>query len=193
MNTKNDCFSIVIETHDYLNNLSISKEVLQNYLDSQDNIIFYAFILHDSDENTPHYHIVIKLHNALSKTTIINDFAKFLNCNKTIIQVQTTYDLVLSVQYLCHKNDNNKFAYDFNLIQTNDIVTLDTLFKGANCFKLNIDYLRYVCISANRLTDVFSTLGIETSKRYYQIIKIVWEEVAVSRCQRQECEECSNA
>ena len=81
MNSKSELFTLVIDRLDKLNNIEVTPSMLKGYLDEEDYIEYYAFILHDRDVNdegeikTPHYHVVLKCNTRYAKSVITVSFA----------------------------------------------------------------------------------------------------------------------
>lgn len=88
----------------------------------------YYAILHDKDVfdktgelKKPHYHLLVKLDNAISIDKIIKSL---LNERGTQEAIENDFSIVKSfkgmVRYLIHKDDSDKHQYDMNDIITND-------------------------------------------------------------------------
>lgn len=183
MVSKSSSFHLVIEEYDKLNNKHISDIQLNNYLKSNESIIFYAFVLHDNDVNESgeverkHYHCVIKLNNPYSKTTIIKDIAKTLLINDYCIGSRKIRDFVLMVQYLIHKNDKDKYQYDLLDIWTSDTnEVMKILYDGVSSYDLDIDYLCELVRCSSTLSQVYKTLGLSKSRTYRSIINDLWKD-----------------
>ena len=113
MNSKSELFTLVIDRLDKLNNIEVTPSMLKGYLDEEDYIEYYAFILHDRDVNdegeikTPHYHVVLKCNTRYAKDTVITDFAKSLKLNRVCVKCKAYHDIYGAVQYLIHQNDTD--------------------------------------------------------------------------------------
>ena len=88
----------------------------------------YYAILHDKDINEktgelkkPHYHLLVKLENAITIEKIINSL---LNERGTQKAIENEFSVVKSfkgmVRYLIHKDDADKHPYEMDQIITND-------------------------------------------------------------------------
>ena len=99
------------------------KQVL-SILEEQNNAV-YAFILHDKDiyedgtPKLPHYHIYLKYKNARDFETIQNHFQG--------AHIEQANDEKSCIQYLTHKNDENKYQYNPEEVKTNEPNLLEYL------------------------------------------------------------------
>lgn len=141
----------------------------------------YYVICHDKDVDvngelkTKHYHIVI---NSLARHRIswyLDKVAIAFNCNSTDgIEIQVCDSIIGSVQYLIHKNNDNKYKYDSDLIVTNvkrdsllDMLEVDLRVED----NLTIPYLieKYECAEGN-LLKFMSYIGVEKYQKYHNVI-----------------------
>lgn len=183
MVSKTSQHHLVIEAYDKLNNKNISERDISNYLSSQDNILFYSFIKHDKDINDlgelerVHYHLVIKYNNTYSKNTVINDIAKSLMVNRNIISNRIGLDFILSVQYLIHQNNKEKYQYDILDIWTNDVNEMfSILYDSVSSYDLDIDYLLELVRDNQSISAIYKILGLKKVKQYRAIINDLWKE-----------------
>ena len=128
---RSNTYHLVVEEFDKNNNLHINERLIGNYLKNEMRVNFYAFIKHDKDvdelgnNERVHFHIIIGLNTSYSKNTIICGFANGLSCNKDIISCRRIKSFCKSVQYLLHRNDKDKYQYDYLDIWTNDVNELN--------------------------------------------------------------------
>ena len=184
MVVKTDKYFIVIDSIDKLNSKVISDNDIKSYCDNNDCIVYYAFIKHIDDINelgaleVPHYHLFIKLRDKYSKTTIINDIAKVLMCNKSLISTRKfVQSMSACIRYLVHADNPEKKEYDIKDITTNDWnETLSLMSKGVSSYDLDIDYLIDLVRSSRSLTQVYKTLGMRNTRTYRAIISDLWKE-----------------
>lgn len=88
-------------------------EDFENIVAQETNCQFY-YILHDKDnDELPHYHLVINYKNA--------HFFNSLRLKYYGAHLETCNYLNLSIQYLIHKNNPEKYQYDVSSICTNDV------------------------------------------------------------------------
>ena len=71
---------------------------------------YYAYAFHDDD--TKHYHLVVCYENPRTFDAIKKAFPRS--------HIEPLIDLSKSIQYLTHKNDEDKIKYDFDIIVSND-------------------------------------------------------------------------
>lgn len=181
MNSKSELFTIVLDEFDKLNGKVLSKDLIKKYLDNEDYLEYYAFILHDRDVDEDgiikyrHYHLVLKCNSRYAKDTIITDVAKNLGCNRSCIKCKAYNDVYSAVQYLIHANDKDKFQYNKGEIISNDDGATMVYLLGE--FKIEIDDLIYIVAGAKSLTEVYSTIGIKNSKQYHWVIKDIYNDL----------------
>lgn len=181
-------YKLVIQYKDEANNRFILKEQLTEILDSLP-ISYYAFILHDSDyaidggQKTPHYHIVIRFTDSVQKRQIIGWFSGFLLCNKNLISVLPSSDLIHDVRYLCHLDSDSKYRYPLVDVITSDkkvtncILTNDLDNSCLVTYKaFNISYIVNLVRTSKTLGDVFIAIGLSNSKKYAYLINCLWRQ-----------------
>jgi len=183
MVSKSSQYHLVIEEYDKLNDKIITESILNDYLKDNESILFYAFIKHDNDIDIDgvvernHYHLIIKFRNPYSKTTVINDIASKLLINKNIISCRKCLNFVLSVQYLVHQNDKDKYQYDLIDCWTNDSNEfMNCIINNVSSYDLDIDYLITLVNTSDRLETVYRELGLKNSRTYRSIITDLWKE-----------------
>lgn len=90
----------------------------------------YYIILHDKDVNNDgefkraHYHCVLSSVKRYRVKQIINLFVDCLSTNEENIQVMECDNFIACVQYLIHKNDLDKYQYNYKDIISNDSINL---------------------------------------------------------------------
>lgn len=102
--------------------LTVYDNVVPNLLHFQnvdEDSFMFCYILHDRDvkvDNTPikpHYHVLLKFKNRRRITTVAEQFGVPVN------MIEWKSDFKLSVQYLVHLHNFNKFSYDINELISN--------------------------------------------------------------------------
>lgn len=193
MNCRSDTFDLIIQYEDILNNLVISCDLLDKYLCGNENIKFYCYILHNCDidefgiKKTRHYHVVIRIENQLSKNTIINDIAKYFQCNKNIISCRCCFgnDICKAVRYLTHEFEDlskHKHVYmRYEVVRSDDEIYNNIMTYNSCCFIVSVDYLVTLCMSSKNILEVYSKLGLKDSKNYRFIIADIWKYCAESK------------
>lgn len=73
----------------------------------------YAYILHDKDNTSPHYHFYIEFPNPRSFSSVADELKipESMLCK--------VYDKSAILQYLTHENDKDKYHYPFSDVVTN--------------------------------------------------------------------------
>lgn len=136
---------------------------------------FYASIIHDKDIlsngnlKVKHLHIYGEKSSQIALETLLNELCDKLNLNKEQISIDKTSNDFLYIQYLTHKNDTNKYQYDFNDIKTNNEAELlaryTKAYKQALTEEEITDHLR----NDKTLTDLIKNIGLDNTKRYLTI------------------------
>jgi len=104
---RNRNWHIVINADTLPKNAEISKKLAET------NIKNYAYITHNKDENKkPHIHLILEYENARTFDSLQKKFETW--------HIEPCKSLVLSLQYLTHKNDKNKEQYEPSEIVTNN-------------------------------------------------------------------------
>jgi len=183
MVAKSNQFHLVIEEYDKLNDKHITESDIKDYLESNESIVFYCFILHDSDTKDDgtlvrkHYHIVVQLNNSYSKSTLVNDIVAKLFVNRAIVSSRKIKDFVLSVQYLIHKNDKDKYQYAIFDIWTNDTnEEFKILYESVSSYEIDIDYLITLVNKSSDLSSIYKELGLKKARTYRGIIMDLWKD-----------------
>lgn len=125
LETKTKFINVVISLKDY------TEEEIENVEEQLSNwcAIFcdlFAFILHDKDLDsegvlkTPHFHLVATLKtNRKRLSTTLNDISEIIGVNSLAISIDKLVSISGGIQYLTHKNNNDKHQYNIGDICTN--------------------------------------------------------------------------
>lgn len=101
----------------------IQQDQLKNMLDTNANVTFYAFILHDKDVRDdgslkkPHYHLYME-YQATSHKGLAQDVKNAFPMFQRVVKVNNK---VSALRYLTHKDHPNKFQYETSAVVTNDM------------------------------------------------------------------------
>ena len=182
--------------NDFLNKRSSNFVIVLNSPKDRDFIEFYEFfvntlkaynsnfdfysILHDSDikENgelkTPHYHIVISFKNGFRTrcATILNLFD---NDIRLCISIQLCVNLVSSIRYLIHLDNEKKFQYSRDLISTNNKRMLSNYLEG-NTELENLCSIELISICKDleyRRMKILEYIGLNNFNKYYKVIDLI--------------------
>lgn len=140
---------------------------LKNWLEN--NTKQYAFILHDKDiledgtPKTPHLHAVCNMNSSKQRiATILNDLTKSLDISPLLVTIDKYSSFNSSIQYLIHKNNEEKYQYDLKDIVTNiPRQELDLFMKyNTQSEELTAERLIDVVRKANKRTDIMREVGL---------------------------------
>lgn len=165
---------LVVIGKDYIKNDFVKSLDLLN----RSGYTYYA-ILHDKDTvrdtgvlKYAHYHLVLTTTKRPRASTIINLMCTLFDCPSNNVSVCECLDLVLSIQYLIHKNelvDEGKYLYDSKDIITNDrFNNIDDIMKikQSKIIPSTDSFIRIIANAKDRL-DIIQQLGI-THYAYYR-------------------------
>lgn len=181
-------FNLVV---DVPNNMTL-EEVLTNVKTfSINNTEEYYYIVHDKDINdmgvkkTLHIHwlfITSERTRLKTKLSEVNDYL-FGGKDKTrsLITIEIWKDYEGAIQYLVHKNDEDKYQYKVSDIVTNEKETLIQILEYTGNVNLSIDRIKYLCWTYNSLIDVLSNIGLVASRNYLNVIKTIWQECEIDK------------
>lgn len=150
------------------------KQVKQQVIDNlkewlNKNTKQYAFILHDKDiledgtPKTPHLHVVCNMNNSKQRiATILNDLTKTLDISAFLVTIDKYSSFNSSIQYLIHKNNEEKYQYDVKDIITNiPTQELDLFMKyETQSEELTAERLIDVVKKAHKRTDIMREVGL---------------------------------
>lgn len=154
---------------------------LKTWLDN--NTKQYAFILHDKDvledgsKKTPHIHVVCNMNTTKQRiATILNDLTKSLDISPLLVTIDKYSSFNASIQYLIHKNNEEKYQYDIKDIITNiPQQELDLFMKyETQSEELTAERLIDVVAKAKKRTDILREIGLFN----YRINRAVIMDVA---------------
>ena len=182
--------------NDLLNKRSSNFCIVLNIPNDRDAIEFYDFfidtlkaynsnfdfysILHDSDikDNgelkTLHYHIVISFKNGFRTrcATILNLFD---DDTRLCISIQLCVNLISSIRYLIHLDNETKFQYSRDLISTNNKRMLSNYLEG-NTELENLCASELICICKDleyRRMKILDYIGLNNFNKYYKVIDMI--------------------
>lgn len=166
LNTQTGKILLVINFEDK----QVKQEVIDNFKEwLEKNTKQYAFILHDQDilENgtlkTPHLHAVCNMNNSKQRiATILNDLTKTLDISAFLVTIDKYSSFNASIQYLIHKNNEEKYQYDVKDIITNiPTQELDLFMKyETQSEELTAERLIDVVKKAKKRTDIMREVGL---------------------------------
>lgn len=184
LNIKSDRYDIVIDDNDTENHLTITKEMILNWLkDNSYSVAFFALIYHDKDTavvngnvvpKLNHYHLTLEFTGQRSANTILNDMAMSWNCNKNLIQIKLYDNWCQRVRYLTHSDNAEKYQYSRDEVLTNNTFMYDEYFNCVDSKCLDMLTLRLFCVEYNTIWEVYNRVGLSNARKYRQIITDTW-------------------
>lgn len=120
-----NCFQIVLygEKESNLNYFKI-KEIIDSasfYSNKNYSICHNKDIIENGDLKKEHFHLVVKLDNAVSIENIVKALSNEREIQEAIaMQLTIVKSVKGAIQYLIHLNHKNKYQYDINEIVSND-------------------------------------------------------------------------
>ena len=147
----------------------------------------YYYILHDKDVDefgqvkTKHIHL---LFTYKEKRTRLKRMLSLLNGEifggmdktRSLITIAIWKDYEFGIQYLIHKNDEDKYQYKVSDVYTSDLETLTEVMDYTAEGSLSIDKIKVYCWEANSLTEVLTRVGLVNSRNYLNVIKTIYNE-----------------
>lgn len=188
MNTKSRLFTIILEEYDLANDKHIHFKDLKRYLDSEDYVNYYAFILHNKDfdedgcQKRIHFHLVLETIRPYAKSSILTDMAKALLIARECISIRAYDSCKLAVQYLVHKNDEDKAQYDiWEVCSSDETRTIDYIDNDIESDDLDIKDLIEICYDSDGIVDVYRKIGLSNAKKYRWIICDVFAQMDINK------------
>lgn len=166
MNTKHYNYEFII-----YDNLDISRFINICY----DNNYKYAYIYHDKDNNKPHYHFQIYF----TSQRYISSISKEFNIPDNLITI--IKDKKKAIQYLIHLNDDEKYHYSFDEINSNFNIEIYFSNKSVEMddISLIIEYIDSqsdIIYYYNLMSFVLKNSIWSSYRRNYSIIKDIVQE-----------------
>ena len=179
LNKRSSNFVIVLNSpkgRDFIEFYDFFMNTLKAY---NSNFDFYS-ILHDSDikDNgelkTLHYHIVISFKNGFRTrcATILNLFDDDI---RLCISIQLCVNLISSIRYLIHLDNETKFQYSRDLISTNNNRMLSNYLEGnTELENLSSIELINICkeLEFSRM-KILNYIGLNNFNKYYKVIELI--------------------
>ena len=156
-------------------NITITNDLIENtlkYLGCR-----YFFILHDLDnKDYLHYHCVVILNKKKTQKSflkyIVNSlcpFAEFGIINN-LFECKVCYSLNGAVQYLTHKNYEDKEQYDISKVISNDYGLFNVYYNDVDN-ELNIEDLDNIILSSKgSYKFIIYKVGYKNFNKYYRVI-----------------------
>lgn len=165
---------------------SINVSLLEKWL--KDNCKDYSFIAHDKDVDetgynvTFHYHCVFTLKKQkIRLSTTLNSLSNFLGCSSFAISIDKCDNYGLSLQYLVHRNHQDKFQYDLKDVVSSLPFEELSMVLTETSDVLNFDVLKTICAeSFGSRMYIMSKIGIGYYSKYRNVINDILGEIDYS-------------
>lgn len=133
-------------------------------------------IMHDLDElddhtrKREHWHIVIETKTRRTCTGIVKNLADVLNVSPNRVSVRECRDMISSIRYLMHLDDEDKFLYNAFDVITND---RDGLIEALNrpFSDMTVDDLLEIINKSDNEIDIMRRIGLKQFVRYRSVIR----------------------
>ena len=140
---------------------------------------FIATIIHDKDQENgepkrTHLHIFIELNDQLTKRALLDQLTDLLEIDREQASIEATNNEFLGVQYLIHKNDQNKHQYDKEDIKTNNTELLDK--RLGEQYQSQEDIITKAVIEELDITSLINKIGIEKANKYRPLFNQIKQE-----------------
>lgn len=159
-----------------------------------DNCELYAMILHDKDVDdngelkTPHIHLLCLLKtNRKRLSTTLLAISNACCVSTLAISIEKLNDVGGSIQYLIHKNNENKHEYDRSEIITNltenelDVymtnengsMSIDKLIDVCRCCKNKVEIMRMIGLGYYHLyrNEIADILDFIRKEKYHRVVE----------------------
>lgn len=178
MSSQRKRFNIVISDLSLCNAIDSKAGIFQLLSTLSNYGITYFAIIHDKDIDIQgllkrsHLHIVVLLESIKRAKQILNIMCDLFITNSENVQLQECLSPISSVQYLTHKNNQEKYQYFYDDIMTNnyDLLTqmygskvVDTIITAEMLFDMVDDNLS--------IREIISIIGLSNYQTYRQVIK----------------------
>ncbi len=174
-------FNVVIHKPKNLSALQFDKRIRNNVIDKfRQQGIIYFYIVHDSDINDDnvlkplHYHFVLVCPKRVRVSTLLYRLCDYFDYGDNFIDyisIDKCISINLAVQYLTHKNDSDKFQYNYNYIITNSSELLKTYYNEDTKDDISTELLiKYIVYDNMPNIELMYKLGVSRYRYYKDII-----------------------
>lgn len=177
-NLKFNYFGIVLNapkekaTHEQASDFfNATLSALKNYNKCK----FFASAIHDQDKHedgtakTIHCHIELETFEKMTNLGALRDFCNATGVDKGLVSINGSNNLFLLVQYLTHKNDQDKHQYDYDVIKTNNAELCANLYNAD--YESKDDQLMRALREANTINDFMQIVGPSDANKYRGLFK----------------------
>lgn len=144
----------------------------------------YAYILHDKDVldngelKTPHIHLVALLNsNRCRLSTTLNNLSAVICVNEMAITIDRCSDFNGSIQYLIHKNNNDKYQYNVLDITTNMPQGELDVYLNSNSGCVSLESLVSIIKRHRNIVDIIRDVGLNNYRLYRNVIWDIYADI----------------
>lgn len=141
------------------------------------NCKMYGYILHDKDVledgsgKTPHIHLVALLNsNRCRLSTTLNNISSALGVSEMAITIDKCSDFNGSIQYLIHKNNQDKYQYSVLDITTNMPKGELDVYLNSDNGSISLETIIAVVKRNKTITGVIRDIGLNNYRIYRNVI-----------------------
>lgn len=146
----------------------------------------YCMIIHDSDEDkktgepmTPHLHLVVFTNKRRTGGKMLNFIADNLACDVLAVSVDKIKDEHLSIRYLGHRDDFDKFPYSLNQVWCNCPAMQEMVrmhFSNDFVELSAVDIIKMIESCNYNRRDILCAIGVSLYNKYRNIINDLLDE-----------------
>lgn len=136
----------------------------------------YVFtIIHNKDpEKRTHLHAVIELHDKKTLKAVLSLLSTLLMIDTNQISLEPTNNEFLCVQYLTHKNNQEKEPYDYKEIKTNNESELKIRYEAE--YVSPEERKKALLFGSKTIMDLLQNMTIDEAKKVLPVFKAIKEE-----------------
>jgi len=146
---------------------------------------YYAYIYHKQDKNLEgtieheHVHIVLVLKESQRLSTTLNSFCDAVSLTTLGVMIDKCNSLEGSLQYLIHKNDENKTQHELSEIVTNIPEEEFKRLMDVEISSLTPQRLRYLVKTCQSNYELIEKLGINEYMRLRKVISDIRDDFRI--------------
>lgn len=130
----------------------------------------------DGSAKTEHIHFVAILPKKKRVGTFIREISKACNVSREAVTCEPMGNYVLSVQYLIHKNNKEKYQYPLDDVMSSlDVDDLKEVMESDGEM-FDIDTLINIVASCDTKTQIMQQIGLGKYRAYRPVINDIFEE-----------------
>lgn len=149
------------------------------------NCEFYAYIYHRHDHNLEgqieheHLHLVCIIKNSQRLSTTLNSFCEAVSLTTLGVMIDKCNSYEGSIQYLIHKNDEEKDQHTIDEIVTNYSKEEINTLMDYEFIALTPQRLRYIVKTAHSNYEIIEKLGLTKYTQLRRVIMDIKEDMRI--------------